>query len=60
MYAIPKGEDDYFGIQCKGKDEYTDTKLNKKEVDEEILKALSFKPSLKHSFLLLLQTKMQK
>ncbi len=47
VYAIPKGEDDYFGIQCKGKDEYTDAKLSKKEVDEEITKALSFKPSLK-------------
>lgn len=46
VYAIPKGENDYFGIQCKGKDEYTDAKLSKKEVDEEIAKALNFKPSL--------------
>lgn len=46
VYAIPKGEENYWGIQCKGKDEYTKAKLTKKEVDEEIKKAKLFKPEL--------------
>jgi len=37
----------YCGIQCKGKDDYTDAQLTEKEIDEEIEKALSFEPSLK-------------
>ena len=36
VYAIPKDEQKYWGIQCKGKDEYTKAKLTKKEIDEEI------------------------
>jgi len=47
VYAIPKGEDGYFGIQCKGKDDYTKAKVTKKEVLTEVAKALKFEPKLK-------------
>lgn len=47
VYGIPKGETGYFGIQCKGKDEYTHSQLTEKEIDEEISKAKSFTPALK-------------
>jgi len=47
VYAVPVGEDQYWGIQCKGKDDYTNAKLTTKEVDEEIDKALVFSPKLK-------------
>lgn len=46
VYAIPKGEQNYWGIQCKGKDEYTNAKLSKEEVDIEIEKAKTFVPKL--------------
>ncbi len=42
----PKGEDKYVGIQCKGKDDYTDSKLTESEIDKEIEKAKNFKPAL--------------
>ena len=47
IYGIPAGETDYFGIQCKGKDDYTNAQLTETEIDEEIQKALNFKPPLK-------------
>ncbi len=47
VYGIPNGEIQYRGIQCKGKDDYSKSKLTKKEIDEEISKAKQFKPSLK-------------
>lgn len=47
VYGIPKGENQYYGIQCKGKDDYTNSVLTSKEVDEEIEKAKGFKPALK-------------
>ncbi len=47
VYGQPKGEMDYYGIQCKVKDEYTNSQLTNKEIDEEILKALNFKPQIK-------------
>lgn len=47
VYGIPNGETQYYGIQCKGKDEYTNSTLTYKEIDEEIQKAESFKPKLK-------------
>lgn len=47
VYGIPKGEDSYWGIQCKGKDDYTNAKLTEKEIDQEIEKAKSFLPELK-------------
>lgn len=42
----PKGYSNYWGIQSKGKDDYTDSKLTKKEIDTEIEKAKNFKPKL--------------
>lgn len=47
VYGIPLGEQQYFGIQCKGKDEYTHAQLTESEVDKEIEKALLFEPLLK-------------
>lgn len=46
VYAIPSGCKKYWGIQCKGKDNYKKRKLTKKEIDIEITKAKSFKPEL--------------
>ena len=46
VYGIPKNEVAYWGIQCKGKDDYSQAKLSTKEIDEEIIKALTFKPEL--------------
>ena len=37
----------YFGIQCKGKDDYTHAKLSEQEINTEIEKAKTFKPELK-------------
>ncbi|MDB4901944.1 MAG: hypothetical protein JWQ63_1225 [Mucilaginibacter sp.] len=47
VYGIPAGEEAYFAIQCKGKDEYTDKQFTESEIKEEINKALKFKPALK-------------
>lgn len=46
VYGVPKGEMNYWGIQCKGKDDYANAKLTEKEIDKEIIKAQSFKPDL--------------
>jgi hypothetical protein len=46
VYGVPKGELNYWGIQCKGKDDYANAKLTKKEIDIEIGKAHNFKPEL--------------
>lgn len=48
IYGVPDGEAEYFGIQCKGKDDYTKAQLTESEIDEEITKALNFEPKLKH------------
>lgn len=45
--GIPKHETKYYGIQCKGKDEYTKSVLTEKEIDTEVEKAKDFKPALK-------------
>ena len=37
----------YCGIQCKGKDDYTNAQLTESEIDAEIEKALDFEPKLK-------------
>ncbi|MDY0210608.1 MAG: hypothetical protein RBQ91_04285 [Acholeplasma sp.] len=37
----------YFGIQCKGKDDYTNAVLSENEIETEIEKAKNFKPQLK-------------
>ncbi|WP_035842665.1 restriction endonuclease [Crocinitomix catalasitica] len=47
VYGIPKEEEQYFGIQCKGKDDYTNASISKKEIDAEIEKAEKFQPELK-------------
>jgi len=46
VYAIPSGENHYWGIQCKGKDDYTKSKLTEEEIDNEISKAKNFNPKL--------------
>jgi hypothetical protein len=47
VYGIPNFDSEYYGIQCKGKDEYTYKQLTKDEIDSELKKALDFKPKLK-------------
>jgi len=47
VYGIPFGENAYYGIQCKGKDEYTDKQFTEIEIKREAEKALLFKPALK-------------
>ncbi len=42
IFAFPKKAGKYRGIQCKGKDDYTNKKLTKVEIDCEIAKALNF------------------
>lgn len=46
IYGVPKDHSGYWGIQCKGKDEYSNAKLSKKEIDVEIKKAKNFNPKL--------------
>lgn len=46
IYAVPKNKLRYSGIQCKGKDDYSNAVLSKKEIDTEIEKAKTFKPEL--------------
>lgn len=47
VFGIPFWEKEYYGIQCKGKNEYTNSQFSKKEIDEEIDKAKTFHPPLK-------------
>jgi hypothetical protein len=47
IYGIPFGESYFYGIQCKGKDEYTHAQLTEKEINIEIEKAKLFEPKLK-------------
>ena len=47
IYGIKKGECVYRGIQCKGKDDYTNSQLTESEINKEIAKALLFTPKLK-------------
>lgn len=51
IYAIPKGETEYYGIQCKCKDENLDPKITKSEIDSILIEAQKFAPKLK-SFLI--------
>lgn len=46
IYGIPKGESQYYGIQCKNKDENTNSTISKMEIIKEISNATSFKPPL--------------
>lgn len=47
VYGNPFGEIEYYGIQCKGKDEYSKSQLTEKEIDREIELATEFEPALK-------------
>lgn len=47
IYGIPAGENEYYGIQCKGKNEYTDKQFTENEITNEIENAKSFIPKLK-------------
>jgi len=51
IYGVPKGEDGYYGIQCKGKDDYTHAALTADEVREEVEKARGFEPTLKKFYI---------
>ena len=46
IYGKPKGENSYWGIQCKGKDDYSNAVLTEKEITKEIEKAKEFQPKL--------------
>jgi len=46
VYAIPSGRSGYWGIQCKGKDDYTNARVTKEEIDNELEKSRAFTPSL--------------
>jgi len=47
IYGIPFNENEYYGIQCKGKDEYSNKQLTEEEIISEIEKAKLFQPPLK-------------
>lgn len=47
IYGVPKGEELYYGIQCKGKSEYLEVQFTKEEIEAEMEKAASFQPPLK-------------
>ena len=47
VYGMPFGEHKYYGIQCKGKDEYTNKQFTEVEISDEIEKAKLFQPPLK-------------
>jgi hypothetical protein len=47
IYGTPTGEKQCYGIQCKGKDEYSNKQFTIQEVEDEIKKAKEFKPPLK-------------
>ncbi|MCI1742196.1 MAG: hypothetical protein LKI18_07555 [Prevotella sp.] len=46
IYAYVDKYGGYCGIQCKGKDEYTNAQLTVEEIDSEIKKAKTFEPAL--------------
>jgi len=46
VYAYVEKYKGYCGIQCKGKDEYTNAQLSEDEIDLEIEKAKAFEPAL--------------
>lgn len=47
IYAYVEKYVGYCGIQCKGKDDYTNAQLTEVEIDNEIDKAKTFSPKLK-------------
>jgi hypothetical protein len=51
IYGKPEKESGYYGIQCKGKDEYARAKLSKAEIIQEIESAKEFKPALRKLYI---------
>ena len=51
IYGIPLGETEYFGIQCKAKDENLSKEITENEVVKEIENATGFKPALKKLYI---------
>ncbi len=51
IYGIPSGEKEYFGIQCKTKDENLAVTLKESEILEEVEKAKGFIPPLKKLYI---------
>lgn len=47
VYGLPATETSYYGIQCKGKDEYTNKQFSEEEILKEIEKAKTFEPALR-------------
>ncbi|KUO63170.1 hypothetical protein APF79_04395 [bacterium BRH_c32] len=47
IYAIPKDEKEYYGIQCKCKDENLDSKITADDINSTLVKAINFRPKLK-------------
>lgn len=47
IFGCPFNEDFYYGIQCKGKNEYSHNQFSEDEIIKEIDKAKSFQPPLK-------------
>jgi len=45
VYGIPVNEVAYYGIQCKGKDEYINVNFTTNEIDIELAKALTHENS---------------
>ena len=46
IYGKTNGGNEWTGIQCKGKDDYSKKTITEKELKEEVEKAKSFKPAL--------------
>lgn len=46
VYGMPSGKTQYYGIQCKCKSGYTDSRITKNEIDTEIANAVEFQPPL--------------
>lgn len=59
IYAYVEKYAGYCGIQCKGKDDYTNAQLTEVEIDNEIDKAKHSLQNLKDLFLQLRQIRMQ-
>jgi len=51
VFGIPFNDDSYYGIQCKGKNEYIHSQFTEKEINNEIEKAKRFDPPLKKFYL---------
>src|ERR1700741_2146583 len=51
VYGIPSNEVSYYGIQCKGKSEYTHAQFSEAEIIQVIANAQDFQPTLKKLYL---------